>query len=113
MRVTDEPARVARALLRLHSARKSYDRAFCVSSVINVLIGNPEASEQDFYERIKPFAPERASRSLTDRLWEQQIYHPELKAPVAQILAILYEQAGSEFAVDLRSEEHTSELQSH
>ncbi|MDF1566326.1 MAG: tetratricopeptide repeat protein [Deltaproteobacteria bacterium] len=104
LKVTDEPARVARALLRLHTARKSFDRAFCVSAVINVLIGNPEPEEQQFFERIKPYAPERATRSLTDRLWEQQLYHDKLKGPVADILAILYEQAGPAIAVDLKVE---------
>ena len=100
LKVTSEPTRVARALLRLYSAEKNYDKAYGVAAVIVHLLGDAEPDEQRLYDRLKPYATDQAQRTLTDRLWEQHLYHEKLKGPVADILAILYEQAGSQLAAD-------------
>lgn len=100
LKVTTEPVRVARALLRLYSAQKNYDKSYSVAAVITHLLGDPQPEEQKLYERLKPYGRDQAQRTLTDRLWEQHLYHEKLKGPVADILAIVYEQAGSVFAVE-------------
>ena len=100
--VTSEPVGVARAMLRLYSAQKSYDKAYTVAAVINELIGDAQPDEETLYRRLKPFSKDTATRSMSDRLWEQYLYHEKIKGPVAEILAIIYEQAGAELAVDIR-----------
>jgi golgin subfamily B member 1 len=102
LKVTTEPVRVARAMLRLYSAEKSYDKAYSVAAVINDLLGDAQPDEETLYKRLKPYAKDNAKRSMSDRLWEQQLYHEKLKGPVAEIFAIVYEQAGGEITVDAK-----------
>ncbi|RMG14254.1 MAG: tetratricopeptide repeat protein, partial [Deltaproteobacteria bacterium] len=103
LEVTTEPVRVARALLRLYSAQQNYDKSYCVAAVITHLIGDPNEDEKKLYERLRPYARRDASHTLTDRLWEQYLFHEKLKGPVAEILSIVYEHAGHALAVEPRA----------
>ncbi len=99
---TANPGKVASALAELAAKRKDYDGAFLAAQVMTSLIGEAGAGEKEILTKLTPYAKKRevAQRQLTDRLWTEHLFHPKLRGPLADLLAILFEQAGSLYKED-------------
>jgi hypothetical protein len=65
------------------------------------LLGERSPDEEQIIVRLKRFAKEQATRSLSDRLWTEHLYHERLRGPMAEVLSICQEATGGAFAVDL------------
>jgi tetratricopeptide (TPR) repeat protein len=98
---TTNPSKVASALAELAARRKDYDSAYLAAQVVSGLIGNAGDGEREILTKLTPYAKKRevAQRSLTDRLWQMHLFHPKVRGPIAELMAILYEQAGHLYAV--------------
>ncbi len=96
---TAAPGKVASALAELAAKRKDYDSAWLAAQVVTGLIGEAGAGEKEILAKLGPYAKKRevAQRALTDRLWQQHLFHPKVRGPMAELLAILFEQAGGLF----------------
>jgi tetratricopeptide (TPR) repeat protein len=99
---TTNPGRVASALAELAAKRKDYDGAFLAAQVMAGLIGDPGPGEKEILTKLTPYAKKRevAQRQLTDRLWTEHLFHPKVRGPLADLLAILFEQAGALYKED-------------
>ncbi|MFZ5444170.1 MAG: tetratricopeptide repeat protein [Myxococcota bacterium] len=99
---TTNPGRVAGALAELAAKRKDYDSAWLAAQVSSGLIGEPGAGEKEILTKLGPYAKKRevAQRQLTDRLWTEHLFHPKVRGPLADLLAILFEQAGTLYKED-------------
>jgi hypothetical protein len=93
---------VASALAELAAKRKDYDSAFLAAQVVSGLIGELGASEREILTKLTPYAKKResAQRALTDRLWHQHLFHPRIRGPMSELMAILFEQAGALYKED-------------
>lgn len=96
---TSNPGKVASALAELAARRKDYDSAWLAAQVVSGLIGEVGPSEKEILAKLTPYAKKKevAQRSLTDRLWQSHLFHPKVRGPVAELMAILFEQAGHLF----------------
>ncbi|MBS1151710.1 MAG: agmK, partial [Myxococcaceae bacterium] len=94
--LTSNPGKVASALAELAARRKDYDSAWLAAQVVTGLIGEAGASEREILTKLGPYAKKKevASRSLTDRLWQSHLFHPKVRGPMSELMAILYEQVG-------------------
>ncbi|HEY1086099.1 MAG TPA: gliding motility protein, partial [Archangium sp.] len=99
---TANPGKVTSALAELAAKRKDYDSAWIAAQVSAGLIGDPQAGEKEILQKLTPYAKKRevAQRALTDRLWTEHIFHPKVRTPLADLLAILFEQAGTLYKED-------------
>jgi tetratricopeptide (TPR) repeat protein len=99
---TSSPGKVASALAELAARRKDYDSAWLAAQVSAGLIGDPQAGEKEILTKLTPYAKKRevAQRQLTDRLWTEHLFHPKVRGPLADLFAILFEQAGSLYKED-------------
>jgi tetratricopeptide (TPR) repeat protein len=99
---TSAPGKVASALAELAAKRKDYDSAFLAAQVVSGLIGELGASEREILTKLTPYAKKResAQRALTDRLWHQHLFHPRIRGPMSELMAILFEQAGALYKED-------------
>ncbi|HEY0880727.1 MAG TPA: tetratricopeptide repeat protein, partial [Archangium sp.] len=99
---TANPGKVTSALAELAAKRKDYDSAWIAAQVSAGLIGDPQAGEKEILTKLTPYAKKRevAQRALTDRLWTEHLFHPKVRGPLADLLAILFEQAGSLYKED-------------
>ena len=93
---TANPGKVASALAELAARRKDYDSAWIAAQVMSGLIGDPGPGEKEILTKLSPYAKKRevAQRQLTDRLWTEHLFHPKVRGPLSDLLAILFEQAG-------------------
>lgn len=94
---TNSPGKVASALAELAARRKDYDSAYLAAQVVAGLIGEVGTGEREILTKLTPYAKKReaAQRSLTDRLWQQHLFHPRIRGPMSELMAILFEQAGA------------------
>ncbi len=100
---TTNPGKVASALAELAARQKDYDTAYLAAQVVSGLIGEPGENEREILAKLSPYAKKRevAQKPLNDRLWQSHLFHPKVRGPVADIMAILYEQAGSLYKDDV------------
>ena len=99
---TTTPGKVASSLAELAARRKDYDSAWLAAQVSTGLIGEAGQGEKEILSKLGPYAKKRevAQRPMTDRLWQQHLFHPKLRGPLAELMSILFEQAGSLFKED-------------
>lgn len=99
---TSNPGRVTTALAELAAKRKDYDSAWIAAQVMVGLIGEPGPGEKEILAKLTPYAEKRevAQRQLTDRMWVDHLFHPKVRGPLADLFAILFEQAGSLYKED-------------
>lgn len=99
---TASPGKVASALAELAARRKDYDSAWLAAQVVSGLIGEVGAGEREILAKLTPYAKKRetAQRALTDRLWQQHLFHPRVRGPLSELMAILFEQAGGLYKED-------------
>lgn len=99
---TTNPRKVASALAELAARRKDYDSAFLAAQVVAGLIGEAGPGEREILSKLAPYAKKRevAQRSLTDRLWQSHLFHPKVRGPIAELMAVLFEQAGHLYKED-------------
>lgn len=94
------PARIDsyKALVRLYYEEQQLDRSFAVTTTLRFLReASPE--EENFYKSMKAKAPDRLSRAFQEtEVWKQLMFHEFLATPLTEILTILYQFCGSEFA---------------
>jgi hypothetical protein len=66
------------------------------------LIGELGQGEREILTKLTPYARKRevAQRQLTDRLWQQHLFHPKVRGPLGEIFALLFEQAGGNYKED-------------
>ncbi|MGA9522845.1 MAG: tetratricopeptide repeat protein [Myxococcaceae bacterium] len=97
---TTDPARVVNALATLQATRKEYDRAWIAAQVAHGLIGQVGDAEREILTKLTPYAKKReqATQPLTDRLWKAHMFHPKVRTPLAELMAILFEQVGHHYA---------------
>ncbi len=94
---TSNPGKVASALATIFAGSlKRYDSAFLAAQVVGSLIGEPGPGEKEILTKLTPYAKKRevASRQLTDRLWQEHLFHPKVRGPLSELMGILFEQAG-------------------
>ncbi|MCI0673725.1 MAG: gliding motility protein, partial [Myxococcaceae bacterium] len=98
---TQTPGKVANALMVLAASRKDYDSAWLAAQVSSALLGDAGDGEREILAKLAPYAKKReaAQGQLTDRLWHEHLLHPHARGPLAEILALLYTQAGQLYAV--------------
>ncbi len=99
---TSNPGRIAGALAELAAKRKDYDAAWLASQVSAGLIGDPGTGEKEILAKLAPYAKKREvpQRQMTDRLWTEHLFHPKVRGPLSDLLAILFEQAGALYKED-------------
>jgi tetratricopeptide (TPR) repeat protein len=99
---TTNPGRAASALAELAARRKDYDSAWLAAQVVAGLVGEAGAGEKEILAKLTPYAKKRevAQRHLTDRLWTEHVFHPKVRGPLSELMAILFEQAGSLYKED-------------
>jgi tetratricopeptide (TPR) repeat protein len=99
---TSNPGKVASALAEIAARQKDYDGAYVAAQVVAGLIGDPGQGEREILTKLGPYAKKRevAQRALTDRLWQQHLFHPKVRGPLSELLAILFEQAGGLYKED-------------
>lgn len=94
------PARIEsyKALVRLYYEEQQLDRSFAVTTTLRFLReASPE--EENFYKNMKAKAPDRLSRAFQENeVWKQLMFHEYLNTPLTEIMTILYQFCGSEFA---------------
>ncbi|MBI5542804.1 MAG: tetratricopeptide repeat protein, partial [Deltaproteobacteria bacterium] len=97
---TDRPQKVVNQLVRLSAKIRDYDGAFVAAQVATHLVGEAGADEREILTKLAPYARrrEQASKQLTGNLWTSLIYHPKVKGPMGDILALVYEKLGSYYA---------------
>ena len=95
-----QPAKIVHALVQLHGKRKAYDEVWLAAQVAQGLIGEVGPHEEEVLRKLAPYAKKReqASQALTDRLWRTHLFHPRVRGPMADIMGILFEQVGAQFA---------------
>ncbi len=97
MELTSNPAKIASELARLAALQKDYDSAYLAAQVVSNLIGEPGPHEREILTKLTPYAKKKESvspRPLTDRLWQTHLFHPKIRGPISELMAILFEQAG-------------------
>lgn len=97
------PLQGARTVMRLHARLKHYDEALSAAQVISHLLKAGGEDEEELFARLRGFAKDSASGSLSDRHWHELIFHDEVRGPIGGILAIVQAQAGAIFARDHNS----------
>lgn len=99
---TTAPGKAASALAELAARRKDYDSAWLAAQVVSGLIGEPGAGEKEILAKLTPYAKKRevAQRHLTDRLWTEHVFHPKVRGPLSELMAILFEQAAALYKED-------------
>ncbi|MFL5318877.1 MAG: tetratricopeptide repeat protein [Myxococcaceae bacterium] len=100
---TDKPGKVASALAEIAARQKDYDTAWLAAQVSSGLIGDPGPGEKEILAKLTPYAKKKevAQKPLTDRLWQSHLFHPKIRGPLGELMAILYEQVGHLYAVSL------------
>ncbi|MBM4378105.1 MAG: tetratricopeptide repeat protein, partial [Deltaproteobacteria bacterium] len=99
----EQPGKVASALAELAARRKDYDGAWLAAQAVTELLGEGGPGEKEILAKLGPWARKRSAArgTLTDRLWQAHLFHPRLRGPLAELLALLHEQVGAGWAVPL------------
>lgn len=99
---TTTPGKVASSLAELAARRKDYDSAWLAAQVATGLIGEAGQGEKEILSKLGPYAKKRevAQRPMTDRLWQQHLFHPKARGPLAELMSIVFEQASTLYKED-------------
>jgi tetratricopeptide (TPR) repeat protein len=103
LETTKNMGKVASALAALSAKRKDYDAAFLAAQVVVSLTQEAGAGEKEILSKLTPYAKKRetAQRALSDRQWHEHLFHPKARGPLAELLAILFEQVGHIYSVPI------------
>jgi tetratricopeptide (TPR) repeat protein len=95
--------KVCSAVAELSARRKDYDTAYLAAQVAQSLIGQAGEAEKEILTKLAPYAKRKevAQRPLTDRQIQTQLFHPSVRGPLGELLAVLFNQAGHLWAVPL------------
>jgi tetratricopeptide (TPR) repeat protein len=85
-------------LLRLALARKALDRVFVYAQCLKVL-NDAQPSELELLALYQKQVPPQAKRSMTDKLWEAFLVHPQARGALAVLSGTLWRSAGSVLAL--------------
>lgn len=97
--LAEDPSRACHALHRLYLSRQLHDRAYCACSALR-LLRQADEEEQKLYAYYNKYAPQKAQRALTDRLWEALLVHPLAQGHLATVSALIYKHAGVDLLED-------------
>ncbi len=87
-----------KALIRLYYESQKYDQSFATCSTLRFL-RETSPEEEQFYKSMKAKAPDRIKRAFREEdVWKRLLFHQNVRTPLADILAILYQFSGTEFA---------------
>lgn len=97
LNTTERPQKVVNQLVRLSAKLKDYDGAYVAAQVGAHLVGESGPDEREILTKLTPYAKrkEQASKQLTGNLWTSLLYHPKVRGPMGDILALVYEKLGS------------------
>jgi tetratricopeptide (TPR) repeat protein len=101
---TKNPSKVLSALAGLYAKAKDYDAAYLAAQAVQGLAGGQlGAGEKEILTKLTPYAKRRevAQTPLTDRLWHMHLLHPGARGPLAQIMALLFSQAGQSYTAPI------------
>jgi len=100
---TVNPAKVCSALAELAARRRDYDSAYLAAQVVQGVLGEAGAGEREILTKLTPYARKRelAQHPLNDRLWKAHLLHPKVRGALGEMMAILYQQVGDNYAVPL------------
>jgi len=100
---TDNPGRVCSAFAELSARRKDYDSAYLAAEAVRDLVGNPGDNEKEILAKLSPYAKNKevAQRPLTDQLWQTHLFHPKVRGPLGEMMALLYQQLGQLYSLPL------------
>ncbi|MBJ6762133.1 tetratricopeptide repeat protein [Myxococcaceae bacterium JPH2] len=98
---TQNARKVVGHLVRLSALRKDYDAAWLAAQAVTGLLGEAGEDEQEILTKLGPYAKKKelAQRPLTDRLWQTHLFHPKVRGPLSELLGLLFEKAGHQYAV--------------
>jgi tetratricopeptide (TPR) repeat protein len=98
---TTHPGKIVSALAELSAKKKDYDSAYLAAQVAHGFLGEAKDGEKEILAKLGPYAKKReqAQKSLNDRLWQTHLFHPKVRGPLGELMAILYEQVGHLYAV--------------
>jgi hypothetical protein len=94
------PARIEsyKSLIRVYYDLQQVDRSFAICSTLKFL-RETSPQEDEFYNNMKAKAPDRINRAFRgDETWKQLLFHPFVQTPLADIMSLLYQFSGTEFA---------------
>lgn len=94
------PARIEsyKALIRLYYELQEFDQSFAVCSTLRFL-RETSPEEEQFYKSMKAKAPDRLKRAFQENeVWKKLLFHANVNTPLAEILTILYNYCGADFA---------------
>jgi hypothetical protein len=94
------PQRVLSHLVRLFARTKDYDAAYMAAQVVAHLVGEPGPDEREILTKLAPYAKrrEQAQKPMTNQMWTGLVYHPKVRGPMGEILALLQDRMGGVFA---------------
>lgn len=97
---TEKPQKVVNFLVRLSAKTKDYDGAYVAAQVGAHLVGESGADEREILTKLTPYAKrkEQAAKQLTGNLFTALVYHPKVRGPMGDILALVYEKLGAYYA---------------
>ena len=100
---TQNPGKVLSALASLSAKRKDYDGAYLAAMAATTLTGESGPGEKEILSKLTPYAKKKevAQRSVTDRMWQTQLFHPYVRGPLSELMAILFEQVGHLYSVPI------------
>lgn len=98
---TADIRRVCEQLMRLCLARKDFESAWLTAQALVGLLGEPVPEAQEVLARLGAYAKakEVAQRMLPEGMWRTHLLHPKARGPLAEMMALLFEQMGHLFAV--------------
>ena len=82
------PTPALHALTRLYMVKKNPDRAWCTVQSLRLLKEINE-DEVNLHGKLTQMVPNRAQKSLTDKLWDTHVIHERARIPMAVIAATL------------------------
>src|SRR5690606_34257230 len=100
LQVTAEPKRMAAHLVRLCAKLRDFDGAWVAAQVVAHLVGEPGPDEREILTKLAPYARrrEQAQKPLTNQMWTTLLFHPKVRGPMGEILALLHERLGQQYA---------------
>ena len=88
---TERLPKLCLAIETLALRQRSYDLAYLSAQVLEHVLGHSGPTEKEVLTKLKPLAEEsaRASRPLPPSGWHQHLFHPDVRGPLGEILALL------------------------
>jgi tetratricopeptide (TPR) repeat protein len=97
---TENLAKGVSQLARLFAKMKDYDGAFVAAQVAASLVGEVGDDEREILAKLSPYAKrrEQAQKPMTNSLWTTKLFHPKVRGPMGDILALVYDRLGAYYA---------------